>query len=198
MSGHEALRLSHQGRPIAVPESFPDGVLPASVEGFDVGLKSPRQRRSKHRRDLQRQAHPDHSTKRVRPWRTSLKDGGMIELRVPGKAHFPPMIQPAIPRDLRGDLFDGPHRTPATVEAGAGQHVHFDSAANDHVFNAVEVVDVGPQGGDIRQVSTSRWSLVSDSLATIQRTSPRQDSREGGHRRNRSRTTLRGCPKSQS
>lgn len=187
MHGYEAVRLSHHGWSIAVRESRPDGVLPASVEGFDVGREASRQRRSKHRRDLQRRAHPDHSTKRAWPSMISLKDSGIVELRVPRKTDFTPVVHQALHRGFRRDLFDGPCRTQTSVKTDAGQHIHPDPATNDEILNAVEVVDVGSQRRDIGQRPASRRGLVSDSLATIQRTSSRQDPGEGGHGRNCSR-----------
>ena len=152
MGGHEAVRLRHRLLAIAEDEARPDGVLPASIEGFDVGLKSPAQRWCEDRGDLQRQAHPSHSTKAVGPLMSSLKDRAVVELRVARKSHLTPMLPQAIDREFRGELCGRPSRAPSAVQADSGQHIHVGSTANDQVFDGVEVVHLGAFVGNIGQI----------------------------------------------
>ena len=140
MNIDKAVRLSHHLVTIVEVKTRPNRILPASVEGFDVGLKSAAQRRYEHRGDFQRQAHPSDSSQAVGPPMSSVKDRAVIELGVAGKPHLTPMFEQAFDREFRDDLCVRPSRTQSAVQADSGQHIHVDPTANDQVVNGVKVV----------------------------------------------------------
>lgn len=162
----------------AVSEAIPHLLLPEAVEAFDRGLEAGLPRGDEDRRDAQGQAEPCDAAEAVLGVVTG-EDGVVVELRVDGKAEFPPVPGQRALDEAGGDQVGGPGANQAGVERDGVQDFDAEAALDDQAFHGVEAVHLGGKGGGVGEVPGAGRGRAADAPASVEQAAAFEDATDG-------------------
>jgi len=168
---------------IAMMKSVPDFLLPAAVEVLDHPLEPCLVGRNENRDDPETQAQTHDATEDVAVLVRSLKTGVVVELDIGGKAVCAPMPDHARNRDggrKRGS--GGPGAGQASVQGTCGEHVQQGTVLEPQVLDDVEAVQLGPMGGNLRQIPSAGRCGAAGATAAVQRPASFENAADGPRR----------------
>jgi len=175
----EAPRAVGQGGEILVLKASPDFVLPAAVVVLDGRLEAGLSRRGEDRSDVELETKSRDASEGIGPLMGALEDRVVVELDVPGKSVFAPVLDEHFDREFGSPGGFDPTGTEATMQADAIEDHDVGSTTNDEPFHEVEAVELDLTGCDAWQIPPLGRGRAADSSASIQGTTPEENSADG-------------------
>ena len=175
-------RLFLHGVQVLKMKSFPHAVLPTTVVTFNRCLESCFSRRHEHRRDAQTQTTSHDFSQRVRP-STSLKNGGVVELRIVGQSEFAPMFDHLLYRIFRCHPAHGPRADKFSMQRNRVEYLKNRSSFDAQIFNVIELIQFGDFLCERLQIPTGRRRFETFSLSSVEFAVPFQNAMDGCSRR---------------
>jgi len=182
----ESPGASGQSPEIRVMKSMPDFLLPAGVVVLDGGLEPGLSRWGEDGGDAKLQTEANDASERVLTAVVALEEGVVVELGVVREAVLGPMRDERFDREFRGPGGSDPTGAESSLKTECIENHHIRAAFDDESLDEVEAVELGSGGCDGREIPAFGRGWPSDSLATVQSATSKQDATDSSQGRNAS------------